>query len=50
MTAAIERFEREAHRFVPKALRARAELFDRTRFREVMRGYVEARLAERTSC
>jgi glycosyltransferase involved in cell wall biosynthesis len=50
MTAAIERFEGEAHRFVPKSLRARAELFDRTRFREVVRRYLEARLAERTSC
>jgi len=50
MTSAIERFEGEAHRFAPKALRARAELFGRTRFREAMRGYLHARLAERAAC
>jgi glycosyltransferase involved in cell wall biosynthesis len=50
MIAAIERFEGEAHRFDPKALRARAELFDRTRFREAVRGYLQARLAEQTAC
>jgi hypothetical protein len=36
-------FEREAHRFEPKALRARAESFDRPRFKERLAGYLDAR-------
>jgi glycosyltransferase involved in cell wall biosynthesis len=50
MMGAIEQFEAEAYRFVPKALRARAELFDRPRFRAAVHGYLQARLAERESC
>jgi glycosyltransferase involved in cell wall biosynthesis len=50
MTAAIERFEGEVDRFVPKALRARAELFDLARFREAVYRYLQARLAERPAC
>ncbi len=34
LAAAMRRFEDEAHRFSPKALRARAEVFDRPRFKE----------------
>lgn len=50
LTAAIRRFEAEAERFQPKALRARAELFDREHFRTAMRGYLERRLAEPRPC
>ena len=44
------RFEAAAGRFSPKALRARAEAFDRPRFKERMTGYLEARLAARARC
>jgi len=37
---AVRRFEREADRFDPKALRARAELFDRPRFKERIAVYL----------
>jgi glycosyltransferase involved in cell wall biosynthesis len=40
---AMRRFEDEAHRFDPKALRARAEQFDRPRFKERMATFLEAR-------
>ncbi len=47
---AIARFEREAHRFAPKSLRARAEQFDRPRFKERIATYIESRLAEAEQC
>jgi glycosyltransferase involved in cell wall biosynthesis len=50
LTEAIRRFEADEARFDPKALRARAELFDRERFRTAMRAYLEARLAEPRPC
>jgi glycosyltransferase involved in cell wall biosynthesis len=50
LTAAMRRFEEEAERFEPKALRARAELFDRERFRAAARAYLEQRLAEPRPC
>ena len=43
---ALRRFEANAHRFAPKALRARAEAFDRPRFKERIGAYIDARLAE----
>jgi glycosyltransferase involved in cell wall biosynthesis len=50
LAAAIRRFEAEAERFHPKALRARAELFNGERFRTAMRSYLETRLAELRPC
>jgi glycosyltransferase involved in cell wall biosynthesis len=50
LVAAIQRFERDEGAFLPKALRARAELFDRERFRTAMRAYLDARLAEERPC
>ena len=50
LTSAIRRFEDHADRFHPKALRARAELFDRERFRTAVQAYLEARLAEARPC
>jgi glycosyltransferase involved in cell wall biosynthesis len=47
---AIRRFESGAHRFEPKALRRRAEAFDRPLFKERMQTYLQARLAERGRC
>ena len=47
LVAAIRRFEATAHRFEPKALRARAEQFDRPRFKAQMAKYVEAGVAAR---
>jgi glycosyltransferase involved in cell wall biosynthesis len=44
---ALRRFEANAHRFAPKALRARAEVFDRPRFKDRVAGYLEVRLAGR---
>ena len=41
LIAAIASFEEQAGRFVPKALRARAEVFDRPRFKEQIATYVE---------
>lgn len=46
---AIGRFEANAHRFDPKALRARAEAFDRPLFRERIAAWVARRQAERPS-
>jgi glycosyltransferase involved in cell wall biosynthesis len=50
LTAAIRRFETEEGSFLPKALRARAELFDRAPFRAAIRAYLDARLAEPRPC
>jgi len=44
---AIRRFEANASRFDPKALRRRAEPFDRARFKAEMAAYLEQRLAAR---
>lgn len=44
LAAAILTFERQAHRFVPKSLRARAEPFDRPRFKQQVADYLAARL------
>lgn len=41
---AMRRFEASADRFDPKALRAHAERFDRPRFRDEVRRYLDARL------
>jgi glycosyltransferase involved in cell wall biosynthesis len=46
----IGRFEHEAHRFAPKSLRARAEQFDRPRFKERIAKYIENRLVEAEQC
>jgi glycosyltransferase involved in cell wall biosynthesis len=43
---AMVRFEAAEHRFEPKALRARAERFDRPHFVEAVRAYLDRRLAE----
>jgi hypothetical protein len=43
---AIVRFEQLEGRFDPKALRRRAEQFDRPVFKERVRAYVEQRRAE----
>jgi len=43
LAAAMTRFEREAERFDPKALRARAELFDRPLFAHRIREWIERR-------
>jgi glycosyltransferase involved in cell wall biosynthesis len=48
--AAIADFERGPDRFEPKALRRRAESFDRPIFRERVRAYLEECLAERGRC
>jgi glycosyltransferase involved in cell wall biosynthesis len=50
MTAAIRRFESNALSFSPKALRARAELFARERFRTAMRDYLAMRLEQPRPC
>ena len=44
---AIRRFESDAQAFEPKALRRRAEAFDRPLFKERVHAYLRARLAER---
>jgi glycosyltransferase involved in cell wall biosynthesis len=43
LAGAIRRFETAAHRFEPRALRARAARFDRPVFAERVREYVERR-------
>jgi glycosyltransferase involved in cell wall biosynthesis len=43
LAEAMATFEREAARFEPKALRARAELFDRPRFKERLAAYLRTR-------
>jgi glycosyltransferase involved in cell wall biosynthesis len=50
LAEAIGRFEASAHRFEPKALRARAEVFDRPIFKERMAKYVESCLAQVRQC
>jgi glycosyltransferase involved in cell wall biosynthesis len=44
LVAALVRFEAARDRFVPKALRARAETFDRARFKQRIAEYLAARL------
>jgi len=46
LTGAIRSFETAAHRFDPRALRARAARFDRAIFAERVREYVERRWSE----
>ncbi|MFZ1059004.1 MAG: glycosyltransferase [Candidatus Rokuibacteriota bacterium] len=46
LTDAIGRFEANAHRFVPKALRAHAEAYDRPLFKERIAAYVARRWEE----
>jgi glycosyltransferase involved in cell wall biosynthesis len=48
--AAMREVEAHADRFDPKALRAWAEGFDRSVFKQRMAAYLTARLAERTPC
>jgi glycosyltransferase involved in cell wall biosynthesis len=50
LIAAIREFERDPGRFEPKALRRRAEAFDRPLFKERVKAYLERRLAERRRC
>ena len=47
---AIRRFEASAHQFEPKALRRRAEAFDRPLFRERVHAYLRARMEAPTQC
>ena len=47
---AIRRFEVSAHQFEPKALRRRAEAFDRPLFRERVHTYLRARVEASTPC
>jgi glycosyltransferase involved in cell wall biosynthesis len=47
---AIQRLEASAHQFEPKALRRRAEAFDRPLFRERMHAYLRARVEGSTPC
>ncbi|HXG16859.1 MAG TPA: glycosyltransferase [Calidithermus sp.] len=42
LVEAIQAFERQERRFSPRALRARAEAFDRPRFKERLAAYLEA--------
>ena len=46
----IRRFEQDPGRFEPKALRKRAEAFDRPLFKERIQSYLRARLAEHGRC
>jgi glycosyltransferase involved in cell wall biosynthesis len=50
LVSAIRRFEEDPGRFEPKALRRRAEAFDRALFRERIGAYLAARLRERAEC
>ncbi len=47
---AIQRFEASAQQFEPKALRRRAEAFDRPLFRERIHAYLRARVEGATAC
>jgi glycosyltransferase involved in cell wall biosynthesis len=47
---AIRRFEVSAHQFEPKALRRRAEAFDRPLFRERVHAYLRTRMEAPTPC
>jgi glycosyltransferase involved in cell wall biosynthesis len=46
LVAAIRRFDRDEPRFSPKSLRARAESFDRPRFKERVAAYLADRMSE----
>ena len=50
LTDAIQRFEASAHQFEPKALRRRAEAFDRPVFRDRVRAYLRERMEGRPRC
>ena len=50
LAAAIQRFESDSPRFEPKALRRRAEAFDRPLFKERIEQYLAARLVEHARC
>jgi len=50
LAEAIQRFESGTPRFEPKALRRRAEAFDRPLFKERVEQYLAARLAEHARC
>jgi glycosyltransferase involved in cell wall biosynthesis len=50
LAEAIRRFEAAAHRFDAKALRARAERFDRSIFKDRLREYVDRRWREHAGC
>jgi hypothetical protein len=45
LAGAITTFEAAAHRFEPRALRARAAMFDRPRFAQRIREWVDGRWA-----
>jgi glycosyltransferase involved in cell wall biosynthesis len=50
LVGAIQAFERDPGRFEPKALRRRAEAFDRPIFKERIASYLDARLREAGRC
>ena len=50
LAEAMLKLEASAGRFSPKALRARAETFDRPRFKEQVAAYLEMRLAVHGRC
>jgi len=50
VVAGLREFERDPARFDPKALRRRAEAFDRPIFRERMKSYLDARIGVRQPC
>ena len=50
LVGAIRRFESGAVHFEPKALRRRAEAFDRPLFKERIQGYIRTKIAERGGC
>ncbi len=50
LAGAIERFERDCHHFEPKALRRRAEAFDRPLFKQRVETYLRQRMSERLPC
>jgi len=50
LAAAMLKLEAAAGRFSPKALRARAETFDRPRFKEQVAAYLDMRLAAHRRC
>jgi glycosyltransferase involved in cell wall biosynthesis len=50
LVEAIRDLERDPGRFEPKALRRRAEAFDRPLFKERIRSYLDRRLSERRPC
>jgi glycosyltransferase involved in cell wall biosynthesis len=50
LVEAIRRLESGAVRFEPKALRRRAEAFDRPLFKERIEGYLRARVGARAPC